>query len=247
MIETLNRSCQLKDEFVTAAAHDLKTPVTAVKGYAQIALRLARKLDDERLSQQLAMINARSDELALLMDGLLDMSRIQVGRLLLEPEQIEISRLIKKVLNHFEFDLRRRNREVQVTMPDQTLVVVWDKLRMQGVLINVIGNALKYSPDGGAVTLSVQPLKDLPDWIELTVTDYGIGIPAEERALIFDRFYRVRAAIEHGFKGTGIGLYIAQHVVELHGGRIWAGNALHGGSGTTMHIEMPRVVVVNNP
>lgn len=240
-VTQLQQMDQLKDEFVAAAAHDLKTPVTAVKGYAQIALRLARRLDDERLSQQLAMINARSDELTLLMDALLDMSRIQAGRMVLDLDTIDVGGLVGTVLNHFEFDLRRRKREVRVALPEQPLEVVWDPLRMQGVLVNLIGNALKYSPEGGPIVLEVQPRGADQRLIELTVTDHGIGIPPEERALIFDRFYRVRATIEHGFKGTGIGLYIARHVVELHGGRIWAGDALHGGSGTTMHVELPRV------
>lgn len=232
---------QLKDEFVAAAAHDLKTPVTAVKGYAQIAMRLARRLDDERLNQQLAMINARSDELTLLMDALLDMSRIQAGRMMLDFDTIDVRGLVGAVLNHFEFDLRRRKREVLVTLPDQPLEVGWDPLRIQGVLINLVGNALKYSPEGGPIMLNVQPHGGDQRWIELTVTDHGIGIPPEERALVFDRFYRMRSTIENGFKGTGIGLYIARHVVELHGGRIWAGDALHGGPGTTIHVELPRV------
>jgi two-component system phosphate regulon sensor histidine kinase PhoR len=235
-LQEMNR---LKDEFVAGAAHDLKTPVTAVKGYAQIALRLARRMDDERLVQQLAMINARSDELTLLMDALLDMSRIQAGRLLLDLDTFTLGELTQAVLNHFEFDLRRKKRTVAVEMSDPALEVVWDRIRMHAVLINLIGNALKYSPEGGPIELGVRTLDD-QSWIELTVTDHGIGIPPEERARVFDRFYRVRAAIEHGFKGTGIGLYIARFVVELHGGRIWAGDALHGGPGVTMHVELPR-------
>ncbi|HEX6289568.1 MAG TPA: ATP-binding protein, partial [Herpetosiphonaceae bacterium] len=228
---------RLKDEFVVAAAHDLKTPVTAIKGYAQIATRLARKLDEPRLLQQLAMINARSDELAYLMDGLLDMSRIQGGRLWLDRETIHVDALIASVAKHFEFDLARRGRKLITDLPDMPLEVTWDRLRMEGVLINLIGNALKYSPDGGEIIVGAHLSAGATahdGWVEITVTDHGIGIPPAERDLIFERFYRARHAIEQGFKGTGIGLYITRHIVELHGGRIWVGDALHGGPGTTI-------------
>ncbi|MBV9789189.1 MAG: PAS domain-containing protein [Chloroflexi bacterium] len=240
-IQEMNR---LKDEFVAAAAHDLKTPVTAIKGYAQIATRLCRKLDEPRLLQQLAMINARSDELAYLMDALLDMSRLQGGRMWLDLETFTVSDLIANVAKHFEFDLTRRKRNLLTEAPPTPIEVTWDRIRMEGVLINLIGNAIKYSPDGDDIAVSVQPCTvphDQRNWVEITVTDHGIGIPPEERKQVFERFYRTREAVAEGFKGTGIGLYIAHHIVELHGGRIWADAALHGGRGTTMHVLMPCV------
>ncbi len=248
-ITQLHRTNQLRDEFVAAAAHDLKTPVTAVKGYAQIALRLARKLEEPRLVQQLSMINARSDDLALLMDSLLDMSRIQAGRLRLDPVPGVVQDLVGHVIKHFDFDLQRRQRSIQCELPNEPLEVEWDRHRMEGVLINLIGNAFKYSPDGGDVLIRVQHVLDAPgfgnDAVELAVTDYGIGIPAAERENIFGRFYRVREAVEQGFRGNGIGLYTSHSIVDAHGGRIWADDALHGGPGTTMYILMPRVAQPN--
>lgn len=238
-IQEMNR---LKDEFVAAAAHDLKTPVTAIKGYAQIATRLCRKLDEPRLLQQLAMINARSDELTYLMDALLDMSRLQGGRMWLDLDTFIVGDLIANVTRHFEFDLARRKRSLLMEAPATPIEVTWDRIRMEGVLINLIGNALKYSPDGDDITVSARSCS-LPGysegWVEIMVTDHGIGIRPEERKQIFERFYRTREAVEEGFKGTGIGLYISRHIVELHGGRIWADAALHGGRGTTMHVLMP--------
>lgn len=240
-IQEMNR---LKDEFVAAAAHDLKTPVTAIKGYAQIATRLCRKLDEPRLLQQLAMINARSDELAYLMDALLDMSRLQGGRMWLDLDTFTVDDVITSVVKHFEFDLARRKRHLLAETPDTPIEVTWDRIRIEGVLINLIGNAIKYSPDGEDITISVRPCSipgDRQGWVEITVTDHGIGIPPEERKQVFERFYRTRDAIAEGFKGTGIGLYITHHIVELHGGRIWADAATHGGRGTTMHVLMPCV------
>jgi two-component system, OmpR family, phosphate regulon sensor histidine kinase PhoR len=238
-VTQIQQMAQIKDEFVAAAAHDLKTPVTAIKGYTQIALRIARRQHDERLVQQLAMVNARSDELTQLMDALLDMSRIQAGRIALELETFALADLLHTVTRHFDFDLQRRNRRLLVNQPPEPLNVTWDRARMTGVLINLIGNALKYSPDGQPVEVRVEPLA--AQHVQLLITDHGIGIPAEERERIFDRFYRVRSAVEQGFKGTGIGLYISRYVVELHGGQIHATDALHGAQGVTMMLELPRV------
>jgi two-component system phosphate regulon sensor histidine kinase PhoR len=234
---------QLKDEFVAAAAHDLKTPVTAVKGYAQIALRLARKLDDPKLLQQLTMINARSDDLRLLMDGLLDMSRIQAGRLQLDLQPIVVQQLIANVIKHFDFDLQRKQRAVTCQLPAEPVAVEWDRHRIEGVLINLIGNALKYSPDGGDVSVRVQLVEQASNItdcaVEIVVTDHGIGIPVGERARIFDRFYRTPEVVEYGFRGTGIGLYITHSIVQMHGGRIWADDAVHGGLGTSLFMTLP--------
>lgn len=242
-VTQLLKTDQLRDEFVAAAAHDLKTPVTAVKGYAQIALRVASKLNEPRLVQQLTMINARSDDLALLMDSLLDMSRIQAGRLQLQISPVLVQDLVKHVIKHFDFDLQRKQRTITCQLPDEPLEVAWDRHRMEGVLINLIGNALKYSPDGGDIHLYARRIMQTADQgsyaVELTVTDHGIGIPPAERELIFQRFYRAREAVEHGFRGTGIGLYISHMIVHLHGGQMRAADALHGGQGTTMHIVLP--------
>lgn len=238
-IEDANR---LKDEFVAAAAHDLKTPVTAIKGYAQIGLRLAHRIDQPRLVQYLDMVNNRSDQLAYLMDSLLDVSRIQGGRLRLEVEPLIVQDLITKVVQYFEFDLQRQQRMMHIDQPHEPLHVEWDMPRMERVLINLISNAIKYSPVGQPIELAVRLLRGVAsdrDEIEITVTDHGIGIPEDERVHVFDRFYRVRQTIDEGYKGTGLGLYICRSVVESHHGRIWAEEARHGGSGTTMVVRVP--------
>ncbi|MBK9713799.1 MAG: PAS domain-containing protein [Kouleothrix sp.] len=236
---------RLKDEFIAAAAHDLKTPVTAVKGYTQIALRLSRQTSQPRLIKQLEMINARSDDLTYLMDTLLDMSRIQAGRLHLDLERFVLGDLIERVIQHFDFDLQRKGRRLATDLPAERIEVVWDCPRIERVLINLIGNALKYSPGGGEVGVRLRRLAaaDHDETIELAVTDHGIGIPPEEREQIFDRFYRVPQAAASGFKGSGLGLYICRSVVEAHGGRIWAAEALHGEPGTTIYTVLPRHTV----
>jgi two-component system, OmpR family, phosphate regulon sensor histidine kinase PhoR len=230
---------QLKDDFVAAAAHDLKTPLTAVKGYTQIALRTARRLDQPRLLQQLEMIKARSDELAHLMDTLLDLSHIQAGRLRLEIDTFSIGELVAAVTRHFDFDLQRQQRSIDAELPTQPIEVTWDRARIERVLINLIGNALKYSPTSSPVSLQVRETAPQSGEIEILVTDHGIGIPRAERDRIFERFYRAPQAVQDGFKGSGLGLYICRRVVQAHSGRIWAADALHSGHGTTIHVILP--------
>jgi two-component system, OmpR family, phosphate regulon sensor histidine kinase PhoR len=234
---------RFKDEFVAAAAHDLKTPVTAVKGYTQIAMRLARKSGDARLLQQLEMINARSDDLTYLIDTLLDMSRLQAGRLYLDIEPLALADLVARVVRHFDFDLRRQGRVLALDLPVAPVTVEWDGMRIERALFNLIGNALKYSPNGGVVELRARLLLQAGgELVELAVTDHGIGIPPAERELIFERFHRAPQAIADGFKGSGLGLYICRSVIEAHGGQIWAADALHGGPGTTIFALLPRRV-----
>lgn len=239
-IQHMNR---LKDEFIAAAAHDLKTPVTAVKGYAQIALRMARRLGDEKLVQQLAMINARSDDLTHLMESLLDISRIQAGRLRLDLAETSLGVLVEAVLLHFDFDLRRQNRTLTLEIAEPELLVCWDRLRIIRALANLISNALKYSPEGGPVVLAADVLRHAHHTsVQFWVTDSGIGIPEEERERVFERFYRVPQTVAYGFKGTGLGLYICRHVVEAHHGRVWITDARYGGHGTSICVLLPQQV-----
>ncbi|WP_026370788.1 ATP-binding protein [Kallotenue papyrolyticum] len=233
---------RLRDEFVSAAAHDLKTPVTAVKGYAQIARRMARRYDDQRLDHQLAMIEARSDELARLMNSLLDVSRLRGRRLQLSPETTTLATVVTRAVRHFEFDLHRRRRTLTLDLPDEPVEVVWDAPRIELVLTNLIDNALKYSPGGEPVELRARATGEPTPGVHLTVTDHGIGIAPEERERIFEHFYRSRQAIAQQIKGSGIGLYLARAIVELHGGRIWADHARHGGPGTSLHVWLPQQI-----
>ncbi len=234
---------QLKEDFIASAAHDLKTPVTAVKGYAQMALRQARNLEQTRLTEYLHMINTRSDELAHLMDALLDVSRIQAGRLQLVRETFDITRIIRTVEAHFEFDMQRRRRYFKITLPPEPVVVTWDRLRIERVLMNLIGNAMKYAPEGTPIHIDVRHDTDAtPHMVEIAVTDHGVGIPPEERERVFERFYRTPQSLEDGIKGSGLGLYFCGRIVEEHAGRIWIDNAIHGATGTTVRVLLPQTI-----
>jgi len=232
---------QMKDSFLSIAAHELKTPITAIKGYAQIALRMLEKQPESTLRTQMTMIDIISNELTRHMEDLLDVSRIQVGSLELDMMLTDLSGLINQVISTTHMPSKRQPRVVETSFPIQPVLVWWDAYRIERVLTNLLNNAIKYSPDGGTITIGVRTIDSYePPMVEITVTDFGIGIPDEERAEIFKRFYRTRQAVQHGFKGTGIGLFLCREIVEAHGGHIAAEAARHGGQGTTVAIQLPQ-------
>lgn len=215
----------LKSTFISVVSHELKTPVALIKGYAETLRREDAAWDAETVRDSLAVINEEADHLTHLIDDLLEASRIQAGRLKLEPTDVSLSYLAHKVvdglsarthLHTFEFDFP----------PD--LPSVWgDPERLQEVLSNLIDNAVKYSPAGGTIWIGGRVD---PSTVTVYVADQGIGIPPEEQAHIFDRFHRVDLPEHRRAKGTGLGLYLVKAIVEAHGGRVWVESAPERGS-----------------
>jgi two-component system, OmpR family, phosphate regulon sensor histidine kinase PhoR len=247
-VTQIHRSNQLKDDFVAAAAHDLKTPMTAIKGYSQLATRMAKRNGDQKLLEQLEMIAARSSELTYLIDSILDVSRIQGGRLRLEHDTFELGTLVDRVARYFNYDLQRKGRVLNTVLTGEPIPVTWDAARIERVIVNLVDNAIKYSPNGEPVALEVHPIRDdNQNSVQITITDHGIGIPPEERTRVFDKFYRTQQATDAGFKGTGLGLFICQYIVEAHGGEIHIEAAKHGGQGTAVVFTMPAEIATNSP
>jgi len=215
----------LKSTFVSVVSHELKTPVALIKGYAETLRREDAAWDAATVRDSLAVINEEADHLTHLIDDLLEASRIQAGRLKLEPTDVSLPHLAHKVvdglrartgLHTFEFDFP----------PD--LPSVWgDPERLQEVLSNLIDNAVKYSPSGGTVWIGGRVDQST---VTVYVADQGIGIPPEEQARIFDRFHRVDSPEHRSAKGTGLGLYLVKAIVEAHGGRVWVESAPERGS-----------------
>ena len=208
---------QVRDEFLSVAAHELKTPVTAVRGYAQLLLRQGAQgdvVDVGRLRQALQVIDRQSDRLTRLVSHLLDVSRLEAGRVVLERKLTDVARLVEEVAG--DAQARTTTHTFRVAVPGKVLAMV-DPLRLEQVLTNLVDNAIKYSPQGGLVELELSTAD--ANTIELAVRDHGVGIPPESQPHIFDRFYQVDPVLQHT-SGMGLGLYISQHIVELHGGVI---------------------------
>lgn len=222
---------RLKDEFISVASHELKTPLTVVKGYGQILLQkleaLPERAAEARLSRQ---ILDQADRMSALADRLLDVSRIQFGRLQLERQQVDLAELVRQVSESMQVGIPDHAIRVRAEQPVEALV---DPDRIEQVLSNLISNAAKYSPAGTDIEVT---LEQREDHALISVRDHGPGIPREQQPFIFQRFYRARTG--EGKRGLGLGLYLSKGIVEAHGGRIWFES--EEGKGTTFYVLLPR-------
>ncbi|MDI3339838.1 MAG: GAF domain-containing protein [Sphaerobacter sp.] len=224
-----------REEFLSVASHELKTPLTTVKGWVYLLVDALRQpeLDREAIREFVSELQAQVDRFEGLIADLLDASRIQQGRIDLRPEPVVLNELARRVLARFEHAPERTPRHTLALEAPEQIVGIWDPDRLEQVLTNLVSNALKYSPDGGEVRLR---LGRSGDEAELTVSDQGIGIAPADQARLFQPFTRAERARQLA-SGTGLGLYITQRIVREHGGTI----ALEStpGQGTTVTVRLP--------
>jgi signal transduction histidine kinase len=225
-----------RDQFLSIASHELRTPVTTVRGYAQLLQRdLARgALVRERVERAVEAIADSTDRLAHLTRDLLDLSRIRTGQLSLRPEPVDLVHLVETVAAPYRASLGETHR-LRLELPEAPTPLVADGERLTQVLTNLLDNALKYSPDGGevAVTLLAGERE-----VRLRVRDDGIGVPAEALERIFQPFQRAANAEASPMPGMGLGLFVCRSIVEGHGGRMWAESEGEG-RGTTVVVVLP--------
>jgi signal transduction histidine kinase len=225
-LESLNR---LQADFVATASHELRTPVTAIRTYVEALLR--PDLRDEGLRREcLEGINRTSARLANLARGLLDVSRIDSGQIPLEVKTVDAAQLARAAADRAIHD----DSDSIIVEAQGLKVVQADPGRLEEVLDNLIGNAIKFSQPNARVRISVD---EAPDGVCIAVSDSGTGIPASELSRIFDRFYQLGGSMGRRFGGSGLGLYIARAYVEAMGGRIWAESS--PGSGSTFYVSLP--------
>jgi PAS domain S-box-containing protein len=231
----LRLASEAKDAFLAAASHELRTPLAAAKGHAHLALLKLGNETEAGPGKSLKIINRQIDRMAKLVEDLLDISRLQAGRLSLELEHFDMSQLVQETRDRMA--VLSQQHELQVEAPER-LEGTWDRGRLDQVLTNLLSNAIRYSPEGGPVL--VRLALEGEAGVHLTVKDRGVGIPKEKQGLIFERFGRA-----HGSKygGLGLGLTISQGIVEQHGGRIWVESAGVPGEGCAFHVWLPRETV----
>jgi signal transduction histidine kinase len=235
---------RMKSQFLSIASHELKTPITAMSGFLQVALRRVRRLSQGEaaapvaeglrgITEQLEIVYRQTGKLARLVDELLDVSRIQTGRIEFRYGDVDLSELANEVATRMQ--LTTTLHEISVSRESENVVTA-DRDHLEQVLNNLVTNAIKYSPSGGAITIDVRPDDD---GVRLSVTDQGIGIPKEELDAIFGLFYRSPDRAARDAAGMGLGLYISKEIVVRHGGRIWAESA--GAKGSTLNVVIPRM------
>ena len=225
-----HRGDSQRGELISTLAHELRSPLTSVKGFTSTLLHRWERFSDDQKREMLATVNMDADRVTRLIRELLDVSRIDAGRLELRRTEFDLAAMAEGIVGRFQLQYDRHR--FQLTFPDGFPRVYADPDKIEQVLTNLVENAVKYS-DGGAVTVTGQVTETE---VEVAVRDQGVGIPADQLPLIFTKFYRRSG---HGSPGgTGLGLFIARGLVEAHGGRIWADSSAE--HGTTLRFRLPR-------
>ena len=237
-ISALKEAERLKDEFVALVSHELKNPLTSIKGYAQLLRLQLERTHSEPLSEQeqvcLQVIEEEIDRLSGLASDVIDVARLQSGRLALQLDDVELVGLVRRVAQRQQMTTTTHSLRVQLDV--ETLWLRADRSRLEQVLLNLVGNAIKYSPAGGPVEIQLAELAEAQA-VQVSIQDHGIGIPREQQARLFGRFVRATNASAKGIPGTGLGLFLCRELIERHGGQVWVES--EEGQGTTITFVLP--------
>jgi signal transduction histidine kinase len=232
-VAALRELDRMKTELLGTVSHELRTPLGSIKGYATTLLTHGNRLRKDEQREFLEIIDSEADRLRDLIENLLDLSRLEAGVLRIDRQPVRLGRSAHEVVRKVQ--LTDTGHQVALEWPEDDPLVDADGKRIYQVMQNLITNAVKYSPDGGCITLSARTDRRQ---LVVCVTDEGLGIPATEIDKIFDRFHRVQTEVSRGIGGTGLGLAICKGLVEAHGGRIWAESG-GDGKGSTFRFTLP--------
>jgi len=225
---------QMKNEFVSTVSHELRTPLTSIKGYVDLILDGDAGEINDIQREFLSIVQENSDRLVELINDMLDISRIESGRIHLKVEPLYVSDLVEGSVDTFRAVMSQSGRTVDVHVPDELPLVAADRDRVRQVLINLVSNALKYSPAGGAVAVSAEHSGNR---VKISVRDHGLGISKHDQEMLFTKFYRVDSAMTREIGGTGLGLSICKSIIELLGGEIGVTSTV--GKGSTFWFSLP--------
>ncbi len=233
--EELRRSDEAKTEFISIASHQLRTPLNAIKGYLSLFLEgVYGKLDAQK-RQPMERLYRSSERLIHLVNDLLGISRIQMGKIELEIAEVDLCEIVKSVVDEFGMVAQEKGIGLHGSCPtDGVPVVAGDKAKLRDCVLNLVDNAIRYT-EKGSVDVSVR--REIND-VVVRVEDTGPGLDADEARTLFDSFQRGKAGRKHWAEGSGLGLYIAKEFITLHGGAIWA-ESPGKGLGSTFFIRIP--------
>lgn len=233
--EELNRLNKVKSDFISAVSHELRTPLTSIKGYASILI--SGKLGELQPAQKerLEKIDKHTNSLTHLINNLLDIARIESGKIQMDIKDISLKELIDSTVDIITPQIKEKNISLKI-QKDPAIENLWaDQSQLERVFLNLLSNAVKFTPEKGIITLS---MKDKDQQIEISVKDTGIGIPKQDAEKVFQEFFRADNALDQKTKGTGLGLSLVKKIIEAHNGRIWFESELN--KGTTFTFTLPK-------
>ena len=225
---------QLKSEFVSLVSHELRTPLTAISGYLDLLTEAPGGQSTVKQQELLGIVKRNAERLVKLIDDLLDLSRIESGKVELGITAVDIVGVITEVVRFLQPQIEAKAQQLSFDRTQTLPAVAGDAERIRQILINVLSNAHKYTPQGGQIWLTARAEDG---WVRIDVRDNGIGLSPDEQAHLFDRFFRARHPATQNVEGTGLGLPITRLLVEMHGGRITVTSAF--GEGSTFSFTLP--------
>ena len=233
-VSNLKRLERIRKDFVANVSHELRTPLTSIKGYIE-ALIDGAKDDPQKCAEFLGIIQKHSDQLNALLADLLQLSTIESGQYQWQRGIVLIPEMIDKAVHLLQPQARKKGQEISTGLAEGVGTLTGDADKLIQVLINLIDNAIKYTPNGGRIRVEARQREDA---VEIAVSDSGIGIPAKEIPRIFERFYRVDRARSREMSGTGLGLSIVKHIIEAHGGKVSVESQV--GKGSRFVVTLPK-------
>jgi signal transduction histidine kinase len=242
----LREAIALRDQFLSMASHELRTPLTPLKATVELLLRQApdsQGLSPERQRSTLERLRRQVDRLSRLVGDMLDVARLQAGRLSLKRAPVDLSALAREVVDRIQHSRQERAGPILLELPEQPLVGEWDEQRLDQLLTNLVENAVRYSPPEQPISVRARPEGDS---VLLEVEDRGIGISAENLPNLFSPFYRAQNAALYYAGGLGLGLAICREIVERHGGSLWA-TSPGPGQGSRFSVRLPRTPSPGDP
>lgn len=228
---------QMKDEFISIASHELRTPVTGIRGYTSMMLEGTFGEISGKLKETLKMVQGASDRLAGLVEDLLNVSRIEQGRLEVKTTPLEVGQIIKDIIAELKIQADQKKLALEYKPHAEKLPLInIDSERFKQVLINLIGNAVKYTEKGEVMVLTEE--KENGKILEIKIKDTGIGMSAKDRERLFQKFYRVQNDKTRGIVGTGLGLWITKQIIELMKGKITVDSIENVGTQVTLRFPI---------
>lgn len=226
---------KMKSDFVSAVSHELRTPLTSIKGYA--AILIGGKLGEvsPAVKERLEKINKHSDSLTKMVNDMLDVSRIESGKVEMEFEELKVKDVVDGVVDMITPQIKEKDLKLEIEIPAKISSMSADSTQTERVFINLLSNAIKFTPSQGKIGIRA---KEGDKFIELEISDTGGGISEEELPRIFDEFFRCENPINREVKGTGLGLSLVKRIIEAHMGKIWVKSKL--GKGTTFSFTLPK-------
>ncbi len=234
--ERLKELDRLKSSFVASVSHELRTPLNSIIGFSEVLIDGLAGEVGTTAEEYLSYIHASGSHLRDLINDILDLSRLQAGRMPLDLDQVDVLNLVQEVYITLSPLIEEKGQHFEIDQTDPLPTITADRFRLKQILLNLLSNANKFTPQGGHISVRASRLD--PSTLRLDVIDDGIGIPLEEQGMIFEEFRQVGPNRQLG-EGTGLGLAISRRLVELHGGRIWVESKTGEESGSTFTMLLP--------